>query len=388
MTHKNLLFPWSDRREQKSCPPNFVLRDDHGSGSSETKTASALRNDLQRETSIPESSVAWDFILPMITAPDEYIPGEKFSIRKLAGAITNAMNINIIREYLAVYDAEVLKKEINELIDGIPILFFAVTTNDDTILRTLVTYGADLAAVHEKSKVPLLAFAIIHGSIAESDTTSTVATLLSLGASASQLPDALFKKYYEDLPVSAIDLGPQAAEYPWCTGDMMGRLQKAANLSHRYYLWRSTLIKPPSVRDKQVARLKNADPLLGLPYFLIGQTLASERLLLKLLSHIMVPSKKPLVLVFAGPSGHGKTELARRLGYLLGLDLEVVDCTIVNQEIELFGPRDPYVEASRGSPLNNFLAAHAGNPCIVFLDEFEKTTKDIHQALLLPFDNG
>jgi hypothetical protein len=42
----------------------------------------------------------------------------------------------------------------------------------------------------------------------------------------------------------------------------------------------------------------------------------------------MVISKKtPLVLVFAGPSGHGKTELARQLGHLLSLELEVVDCT-------------------------------------------------------------
>jgi hypothetical protein len=381
-------FPWSNRRQLNSFPESFVLHDDDGDDCLETETASPLRNDIQCEPKTPEYNAAWDFTLPKIPAPDEYLPGEKFSIHKLVGAITNTINISIIREYLAVYDADVLKGEINELIDGVPVLFFAAATNDEAILRTLVTCGADMTAVHEKSKIPLLAFVIIHGSIAQSDTTNTVATLLSLGALASQLPDALFKRYYEDLPVSAIDLGPQAADYPWCTRDIMGRLQKAANLSHRYYLWRSTLVKPSSVRDKQVAKLKNADSLLGLPYFLIGQTLASQRLLLKLLSHIMVPSKKPLVLVFAGPSGHGKTELARRLGYLLSLDLEVVDCTIVNHEIELFGAREPYIDASRGSPLNNFLAAHAGEPCIIFLDEFEKTTQEIHQALLLPFDNG
>jgi ATP-dependent Clp protease ATP-binding subunit ClpA len=137
-----------------------------------------------------------------------------------------------------------------------------------------------------------------------------------------------------------------------------------------------------------VAALRNAEPLLGIPYFLIGQTMAANRLLQKLLSYIMVPSRRPLVLVFAGPSGHGKTELARRLGHLMSLELEVVDCTIFNRESELFGPRHPYVGADRGSPLNNFLAKNAGQRCIVFLDEFEKTTSDIHQALLLPFDNG
>jgi ATP-dependent Clp protease ATP-binding subunit ClpA len=127
---------------------------------------------------------------------------------------------------------------------------------------------------------------------------------------------------------------------------------------------------------------------LGIQYFLIGQSIAANRLLRKLLSYIALPRKRPLVLAFAGPSGHGKTELARKLGGLLGLDLEVVDCTIVNQEKELFGPRAPYVGSERGSPLNNFIARNAGQRSIVFLDEFEKTSQDIHQSLLLPFDNG
>jgi len=38
--------------------------------------------------------------------------------------------------------------------------------------------------------------------------------------------------------------------------------------------------------------------------------------------------------------------------------------------------------------LNNFLARKAGQRCVVFLDEFEKTTADVHKSLLLPFDNG
>jgi ATP-dependent Clp protease ATP-binding subunit ClpA len=92
--------------------------------------------------------------------------------------------------------------------------------------------------------------------------------------------------------------------------------------------------------------------------------------------------------MIVGPSGHGKTELARRLGALLSLQLHVSDCTIASRENELFGPKKPYVGADEGFPLNNFLAANNGKKCIVFLDEFEKTTADIWNALLIPFDRG
>ena len=227
----------------------------------------------------------------------------------------------------------------------------------------------------------------------EADTTLVVATLLSLGASSQVIPSAFYSPFCQDLP----DNGPSEESLEkdiedenkaWCISAARGKLARTVNLTQRYLLDRAARTKMPSIRHRQVALLRNAEPLLGIPYFLIGQTVAANRLLKRLLSYIMVPSRRPLVLVFAGPSGHGKTELARRLGHLMSLDLEVVDCTIFNRESELFGPRHPYVGADRGSPLNNFLAQNAGQRCIVFLDEFEKTTSDIHQALLLPFDNG
>lgn len=68
--------------------------------------------------------------------------------------------------------------------------------------------------------------------------------------------------------------------------------------------------------------------------------------------------------------------------------MEIVDCTNKSDEKEMFGARSPYQGWEKGSPLNNFLARKAGENCIVFLDEFEKTTEDLRQTLLLPFQNG
>jgi ATP-dependent Clp protease ATP-binding subunit ClpA len=89
-----------------------------------------------------------------------------------------------------------------------------------------------------------------------------------------------------------------------------------------------------------------------------------------------MPTEKPLVLLFAGSSGHGKTELARNLGRLLGLDFQAVNCTNLKWESDPFGPQAPYV------------ANQDAQRRIVFLDEFEKTEDEVRKILLVPFDNG
>jgi ATP-dependent Clp protease ATP-binding subunit ClpA len=76
------------------------------------------------------------------------------------------------------------------------------------------------------------------------------------------------------------------------------------------------------------------------------------------------------------------------MGELLGLDIQCVDCTEMKHETDLFGPKRPYIGHELGSPLNNFLAQNSGKRCIVFLDEFEKTTREVQNALLVPFSEG
>lgn len=104
--------------------------------------------------------------------------------------------------------------------------------------------------------------------------------------------------------------------------------------------------------------------------------------------YLAMPIGQPLVLLFAGPSGHGKTELARNLGGLISLDLHSVDCTTPKHESDLFGPWRPYQGWEEGSSVNNFLATNNNRRCIIFMDEFEKTTDEVRRALLVPFQSG
>jgi ATP-dependent Clp protease ATP-binding subunit ClpA len=68
--------------------------------------------------------------------------------------------------------------------------------------------------------------------------------------------------------------------------------------------------------------------------------------------------------------------------------MEAVDCTEMQHESDLFEPKWPYVGHQKGSPVNEFLARNAGKRCIVFLDEFEKTSTEVQNSLLIPFDEG
>jgi MoxR-like ATPase len=76
------------------------------------------------------------------------------------------------------------------------------------------------------------------------------------------------------------------------------------------------------------------------------------------------------------------------MGELLNLEICCVDCTEMKHETDLFGPKMPYRGYELGSPLNNFLARNTGKRCIVFLDELEKTTREVQNALLVPFSEG
>jgi ABC-type glutathione transport system ATPase component len=186
-----------------------------------------------------------------------------------------------------------------------------------------------------------------------------------------------------------VDLAASPADSTkWCTVEHRAALAATLNLTQRYYLRRSAHLGPVPARKRQIAEAHGAVALLHVPYCPIGQVLAVSMVTSHVLAHVALGKNQPLVLLFAGPSGHGKTKLARQMGRLLSLKMEVVDCSQMHHEAEMFGPRLGYSGCSEGAPLNNFLAAHSGLQSVVFMDEFDKASDEVREALLLVCDTG
>lgn len=140
---------------------------------------------------------------------------------------------------------------------------------------------------------------------------------------------------------------------------------------------------------------------------IVGQRLAKQLIRQSVVSHIwnrsnngrngggMCAPVHPLSMIFAGPSGIGKTELAHCIAKLLnkpGDDYFIkVDCGKLTDASEVFGMSGAYQGAKQGSALNNFvlkMSLEEDAIGIVLLDELEKASQGVIHALYQVIDKG
>jgi len=135
----------------------------------------------------------------------------------------------------------------------------------------------------------------------------------------------------------------------------------------------------------------------------VGQRLAKHVIRQQVVKYILKRSveaeygntRQPLSMIFAGPSGNGKTELAMRLAKLLnkpGDDTFLkIDCGKLTTSHEIFGMSGAYYGSREGSALNNFVLRMSQKPesvGIVLLDEIEKAGEDEIPGLYQVFDKS
>ena len=351
------------------------------------------------QPNIQESCCA--FGQPKDSSLDHAKDHHPFSIRTLAWAIQNGLSPASIQRYLAAHPSAQLEHQLSFPLSGevigvrvhFPIIFFACERNLPELVRILCQAGTLIKQYCWPSLLPALAYTSLLAEETLEDTTDTIVALLANGANPHDLPADMWENYLaapKKLPTGVEQSDSSTTNLPskWCTPDVRLALSRTFNLTQRYFCWKAASHPPPTIREMQVATAHELLPLYEIQYHIIGQQPATNQVRDAIMSHYLFGFSNPLVLLFAGPSGHGKTELAKRMGQLLSLPLITVDCASMRHESDIFGPKAPYFGSEEGSPLNNYLADHNGRRVVVFLDEFDKTTKEVWKALLLPFESG
>ncbi|MBF0206643.1 MAG: AAA family ATPase [Oligoflexia bacterium] len=140
--------------------------------------------------------------------------------------------------------------------------------------------------------------------------------------------------------------------------------------------------------DKEKLRMLEAH----LKSIIFGQDGAVEKVTnaIQLSRSGLTTSGKPVAcFLFVGPTGVGKTELAKQLAIVLGIHFERFDMSEYMEKhavSKLIGAPPGYVGFDQGGKLTDAINKHPH--CVLLLDEIEKAHPDIYNILLQVMDHG
>ncbi len=149
-------------------------------------------------------------------------------------------------------------------------------------------------------------------------------------------------------------------------------------------------IPPKTVSSDDKAALATLDTDLKRVVF--GQDMAIEKLssAIKLSRAGLRDPEKPIgSYLFTGPTGVGKTEVARQLASIMGIPLQRFDMSEYMERhsvSRLIGAPPGYVGYDQGGLLTD--AIDQQPHCVLLLDEIEKAHPDLFNILLQVMDNG
>ncbi|NMG65631.1 ATP-dependent Clp protease ATP-binding subunit ClpA [Azoarcus indigens] len=149
-------------------------------------------------------------------------------------------------------------------------------------------------------------------------------------------------------------------------------------------------IPPRTVSNDDKAALKTLDR--DLKNVVFGQNNAIDALAkaIKMSRSGLGNPQKPIgSFLFSGPTGVGKTEVARQLAYTLGIELVRFDMSEYMERhavSRLIGAPPGYVGFDQGGLLTEQITKKPH--CVLLLDEIEKAHPDIYNILLQVMDHG
>ena len=149
-------------------------------------------------------------------------------------------------------------------------------------------------------------------------------------------------------------------------------------------------IPPASVSSDDRSKLKNLDRDLKSVVFGQDQAIEALAAAIKMARSGLGKPDKPIgSFLFSGPTGVGKTEVAKQLAYVMGIDLIRFDMSEYMERhavSRLIGAPPGYVGFDQGGLLTEAISKkpHA----VLLMDEIEKAHPDVFNVLLQVMDHG
>jgi ATP-dependent Clp protease ATP-binding subunit ClpA len=201
----------------------------------------------------------------------------------------------------------------------------------------------------------------------------------------------LSAKYITDrkLPDKAIDVIDEAGAAQWLVPENKRRKQIGAR-EVEMVISKMARIPAKQVSKSDAEQLKSLETDLKRVVF--GQDGAIKALAtaIKLARAGLREPNKPIgCYLFSGPTGVGKTEVAKQLGSILGVEMLRFDMSEYMERhtvSRLIGAPPGYVGFDQGGLLTDGVDQHPH--CVLLLDEIEKAHPDLFNILLQVMDNG
>ncbi|KAG2116386.1 P-loop containing nucleoside triphosphate hydrolase protein [Suillus clintonianus] len=262
--------------------------------------------------------------------------------------------------------------------NSLPTLLFAIASDDVNEVRQVLESG-EAGPNDQVGPQSALAFTLTNDKLAHKN--EIVKALLAYGAD----PSALRNPDLNPSAQASAEGGEGVSGSHSQPGETMPEGMDPAT---RYYVTRAD-----STHTRQTSQLIYRSffrPLTRVRYDLIGQDWVLEQLFRVLSMHSQRLSVAPIVVLLCGPSGHGKSLLARKFGSLLDIPTHTVNMTTLRSTHDLWQSysMSPYEEPSSDT-LAQFLLNNEGERCVVVLDEIEKVEdpKALY-SLLMPWELG
>lgn len=208
-----------------------------------------------------------------------------------------------------------------------------------------------------------------------------------------QLAVNLANKHISDkkLPDKAIDVIDEVGSYIQMKGvKKTARPVKVAAKDIEEVVALMARIPRNSVASNEREKLKNLEN--HLKSIIFGQTEAIDKVTnaIQLSRSGLTTLGRPIAsFLFAGPTGVGKTELAKQLSIILGIHFERFDMSEYMEKhavSKLIGAPPGYVGFDQGGKLTDAINKYPH--CVLLLDEIEKAHIDIYNILLQVMDHG